>query len=312
MESHHEARSGSRGHYLLGGGARRAEGIDSPVLNRAPLRVLWGLALCWLTLGLACSSELEADPTLQLFAASSATDAMRELRDRFVDSTGQPVELTFGASSTLARQIQRGARADLFLSASQQWADASVEATSPTEANPTSLRCRVDLLNNRLVVVVPIGSTVQISRLDDLLQEQIELISIADPLAVPAGIYAREALESAGLWQALRPRLVPGNNVRTALRYVSSGAAAAGLVYATDALAEDRVEIAFEVSPEDHSAVTYSLLWLGNRERDASRGRELFDFLHSEEAREVFERHGFGVVAAIVPGKPSPAGGDLP
>ncbi len=222
-----------------------------------------------------------AEPPVQLFAAASATDALSEIRDRYQATTGHSVELTFGASSTLARQIQSGAPADLFLSASTAWAD-EVERRTGT----AMIRRRV-LLGNRLVVIAPADSSLELLTLHDLANAEVAVVAIADPDSVPAGIYARQALEQVGSWESLRPRLIVGDTVRTALQYVATGSAPAGIVYATDARAEPRVRVVLEVPPELHAPIELPLLLLGQR------GGPLYDYLGGDQAAAIFASHGF-------------------
>jgi molybdate transport system substrate-binding protein len=227
-----------------------------------------------------------------LNAASSTTDAVEQIRDRFTASTGYRVELNFGSSSTLATQIQAGGDVDLFLSASESWADHV--STSP-RGRSRVLR-RVDLLSNRLVVVVPKDSPHTVGSVDDLLDPAFEYVTVADPKSqVPAGVYAREALEALGLWNELEPKLVFGENVRAALRYVETRSAQAGLVYRSDAAASSDVRVALEIDPALHQQVRYPLLLLRHSEYHEGAA-EFFDYLTGPEAAEVFREHGFTVL----------------
>lgn len=225
-------------------------------------------------------------------AASSTTDAVERIRDDFVKQTGYKVELDSGSTSRLATQIKNGGDVDLFLSASEKWAD---EVTTNQRGKSRVLE-RVDLLSNRLVVVVPQDSTRSVANIEDLLDSAFEEVALANPDAlVPAGVYAKEALENLGLWEKLRPKLIYGDNVRTTLTYVESGSVPAGIVYATDAVASKRVRVAFEIDPSLHKQVRYPLLLLRHSGHHPGAA-ELFDYLTGPEAAKVFTELGFTVL----------------
>lgn len=225
---------------------------------------------------------------IQMFAASSMTDAISELRDDFEAETGYSVELTLSSSASLAVQIQSGAEADLFLSANVAWAD----EVALNDRGRSRILDEVELVSNRLVIVAAADSEVELKTLADLASPELGEIAIAEPNSVPAGIYAREALETVGLWETLRERLVPGTNVRTALGYVVTGGVSLGIVYASDAKASPDVRVLLEIDPAMHSPIRYPLLLLRHSRRTPGAA-EFFEFLTSPSARVGFERHGF-------------------
>jgi molybdate transport system substrate-binding protein len=225
---------------------------------------------------------------IQMFAAASMTEAIWEIRDIFEEETGFSVELTLSSSSSLAVQIQSGAEADLFLPANLAWA----EEVALNDRGRSRILKRVDLLSNRLAVVASTGSAIEVTDLADLGSAEYGEIAIAEPNSVPAGIYAREALQKVGLWEALQERLIPGTNVRTTLGYVATGVVPIGIVYSSDALASSGVHVLHEIDPELHSAIVYPLLLLRHSRRTPGAA-ELFDFLISPSTAAVFARHGF-------------------
>ena len=174
----------------------------------------------------ACGAREENPASILFFAAASTQDAVREISNRFEAENQVPVALNFAASSTLAQQILAGAGGDLFLSANLHWVEEVM-----TEGLASRRR---DLLGNRLVVIAPAGSGLQLRNPSDLLDPRIARLSLADPEGVPAGIYARDALRGLGLWQFLQSKVVRGSDVRQALFFVEQGEAEAGIVYATD------------------------------------------------------------------------------
>src|SRR5688572_23007895 len=190
----------------------------SPTMRRA---FLLCVPLLWLV---ALPARAEA---VLVFAAASTTDALRELAPGFTKATGHTVEFAFGASSDLARQAVAGAPADVFLSADTAKMD-QVEKAGLVQ--PGS---RVELLSNRLVVVVPADSKQTVASAAEL--RAVKRLTLADPAAVPAGLYAKAWLEKVGLWKELEPRVVPTLDVRAALSAVEAGRVDAGIVYATDA-----------------------------------------------------------------------------
>jgi molybdate transport system substrate-binding protein len=242
--------------------------------------------LCAACVGVARLARA-ADDEVLVFAAASLTDALQEVGRGF--ETRRQVRLTFSfaGSNDLARQIRAGAPADVFVSANVERMD---EVQRAGLVRPSD---RVDLLSNRLVVVVPSASGADVRTPADL--TRVGRIALGDPEAVPAGIYARDWLRRAGLWDALRDRVVPTLDVRAALAAVGSGDVDAAVVYRTDAAVSRRVRVAFEVRREDAPRIVYPAALLA-----ASRGpaaRAFLEYLLSGEARVVFERAGFEFVA---------------
>ncbi len=245
------------------------------------LALLLAIGLC------GCSSQ-RSEKTVLLFGAASTSDALDEISRNFERKTGYTVQTSYAATSTLAQQITSGARADVMLSANRQWADY-------LDDHDQTLRRR-DLLANRLVVIVPVDSSVDVSTPDDLLAEEIRHVAMADPEAAPAGMYARQALEKMQLWESLQQKIVTGGDVRQALSFVETGAAEAGIVYATDAAASTSVRVALEIDPGMTEPIRYPLLLLRSGEsRPAAEA--LYEYLQSPEAESVFRQRGFGGVA---------------
>lgn len=245
------------------------------------------LSMATLLLLVSCGPS-ETRASIQMFAASSMTDAITELRDRFQEETGYRVELTLSSSSSLAVQIQSGGEADLFLSANLEWA----KAVATNERGGSRVTEQVQIVSNRLVVVARSDSEQKLTSLVDLVPESVGEIALAETSSVPAGIYAREALERAGLWEVLHERLIPGSNVRTALGYVEAGGIAVGIVYASDAVASPNVKVLFEIDSEMHSPIRYPLMLLRHAER-VEGAPEFYAYLKSPLAAAVFRRHGF-------------------
>ncbi|MEO1198491.1 MAG: molybdate ABC transporter substrate-binding protein [Pseudomonadota bacterium] len=225
-----------------------------------------------------------------VFAAASLKTALDEIAGMFEAETGHGVTLSYAGSSVLARQIQHGAPADVFISASSDWMDV-LEADGLIEP-----KTRVDLLGNRLMLIVHgrnASPAMLHGRVDDWLGEEGR-IAMALVDAVPAGIYGKAALESLGLWDRVADRVVQADNVRAALALVATGEAPLGIVYLTDALVEDRVSPVVLVDPTAHPPIVYPVARIA--ESDGPMALPFLAFLQGPEARAVFERHGFRVL----------------
>lgn len=221
-----------------------------------------------------------------VFAAASLTDACREVARGFESASGHRVAFNFGASSDLARQIRAGAPADVFFSADLARMDELEQAGLVRAAD------RVNLLSNTLVIVVPAGSAAVVRGPSDL--AGLRRLAVANPEAVPAGIYARTWLASLGQWEGLKDRVVPTLDVRAALAAVEAENAEAGIVYRTDAALSKRVRVAFEVPPGEGPKITYPLAPLAATKRPAARA--FAAYLRSPASLAVFRRHGFVVL----------------
>lgn len=233
---------------------------------------------------LGCGAPRPA--ALHVFAAASTREALEEVARQYEAEGGARVDCSPAASSALARQIEQGADADLFLSADERWADYLAQRGLVAR--------RRDLLANRLVVVVPRDSGLKLTSLDGLAGGEVRHLALAlEP--VPAGRYAREALRKAGVWGRVEGRVREAGDVRAALAVVERGEAEAGIVYATDAAASSRVRVALEVPEGLHEPVRYPLVLL-RAAADKPAARALYDYLGGEKAAAVFRRAGFEVV----------------
>lgn len=246
-------------------------------------KLLTGL-LILVVLGTGASrADLRAADPVRIFAAISTREALARAAEAFSAETGIPIEMNAGATSDLARQIVNGARADLLLSADEEWAD----FVAARQRVPR----RQDLLTNRLVVVVPESLEMAISSIQDLAKSEVRRIAVA-AATVPAGRYARQACNSAGIWEAVRDRLIEGGDVRAALAYVTRGEAEAGIVYATDVGPGRSVKVACVVPEGLHGPIRYPLLLLESPGNEGP-AQQCFDFLCSEKARPYFLAAGF-------------------
>jgi molybdate transport system substrate-binding protein len=225
---------------------------------------------------------------LMVYAAASLSDTLKEIGDKYEKDHRQVVRFNFGASSLLARQIEQGGPADLFFSADEATMD------SLQEKDLLLTGTRRSVLSNTLVFVLPTGSKQEFRAPADLTSADWKRIALAQPDSVPAGVYARQYLNSLRLWDAIKDRVVPTENVRAALAAVASADADIGVVYKTDALISKDVKIAFEVPADQGPKISYPLAIL-KASKNTAEARALEDYLAGPEARTIFEKFGFAV-----------------
>ena len=242
------------------------------------------ILLSFAFLFIGCSGE-----ELVIFGAMSLTDALTEVSQRFGTARSVKVYCNFAGSSTLQRQIEKGAPADVFISASPKQMDALQQKGLLYEDS------RRAILSNRLVLVAPIDSSLSTTDVGLLVQDSIRRIAIGEPNSVPAGIYGREALTHLGVWNAVQPKLIPSTDVRSTLAYVESGEVDVGVVYQTDAGFSKKVRIIYRFPDSSHTPIVYPAAVL----RDTGNkvlAQTFLEYLQTAEVAAIFEKHGFSVV----------------
>jgi molybdate transport system substrate-binding protein len=230
----------------------------------------------------------EAQSGLTVFAASSLSDSMKAVADAYQAKTGTRATLSFGASNTLALQIDQGANADIYMSADSDWMDFLQK--NNRLANDT----RRDLLGNRLVLIGGSTSTaLTIAPHFDLAGAlKGGRLALADPNAVPAGKYAKSALTALEVWESVANKIAPAENVRVAMAYVSRGEAPYGIVYETDAKIDPGVHVVGVFPENTHPPIVYPVALT----RTASpAAKAFFTFLSGPESRAIFEKAGFSL-----------------
>jgi molybdate transport system substrate-binding protein len=222
-------------------------------------------------------------------AAASLKDSLLDI-EKLYEKSHPRINLTFnfGSSGTLQKQIEQGAPADVFVSAGVKQMRALVDKGYVQHNSQT------ELLSNDLVVVVPMDSKIMPSSATarQLTNDAVKVIAMGIPDTVPAGQYAKEALEWLGLYDSLSPKLVQGKDVRQVLTYVETGNADAGFVYRTDALASKKVQIALTINPRAHQAIVYPIGVMKESKHNAEAVR-LYQYLQGQEATEIFLDYGF-------------------
>lgn len=251
-----------------------------------------GLLIC-LAFSLGCSHEDSRDASrnqrLIISAAASTTELVEALAEQFTRQTGVEVKANFGPSNGLAAQIIEGAPADLFLSASEDWAQ-EVEKSGLAAAS-------APFLTNKLVIVVPSDNPANVRQPEDLLHASVKKIALAGE-NVPAGKYADQALTRLNLLDALvaENKIVRGQSVRSALSFVEQGEAEAGIVYSTDVTSAKNVSIAAEFAPSLHDDIVYVLVLLKPSAANAD-AQSLYEYLQSDAADSTLQRLGFSRIA---------------
>jgi molybdate transport system substrate-binding protein len=245
----------------------------------------------------ACSPKEDAarsaatEPPARVFAAASLTDVLKTIGESYA-AAGHPAPVVnFAASSELARQIEQGAEADVFISADEAWMDYLAERSLIDPAT------RATLLTNTLVLVAPADKPIAIEikgGMDLKAALKRGKLAIANPDSVPAGKYAKEALGHFSAWASVEADTARAENVRAALRFVEAGEAAAGIVYATDAKASGgKIAIVGEFPPGSHTPITYPAAIVAGK--TGGPAKDFLAYLSSPAARSAFEAAGFGV-----------------
>ncbi|WP_404319010.1 molybdate ABC transporter substrate-binding protein [Bacillus lumedeiriae] len=260
--------------------------------------------LCLLMIPLGCSNGEQPSTTsskesntneavsskkteLIISSAASLTDALNELENSF-ESKHPNIDLTynFGSSGKLVQQIEQGAPADVFLSASKQDMDTLQEKSLIQEES------RSDFAKNEVVLITNKDHSLPLSSFEELSPKQIKHFAIGEPESVPVGRYTKEVLEHLKLWAPLQSKLVLGSDVRQVLTYVESGNADAGVVYSSDAMISDKVKVVAAAKPEWHEPIIYPGAVTSNS-KHTKEAQAFLTYLTSKEGKEVFTKYGF-------------------
>ncbi len=243
-----------------------------------------------LTLLLAVPAPVVHAANVNVFAAASLKEALDDQARQFEARTGDKVAITYAASNALARQIEAGAPADLFIAADLDWMNYA------DQRRLLAPNTRVTLLRNTLVLIAPASS-----KLDLKIGPNFGLaaalgtakLAMANPETVPAGKYGKSALEALSVWSGVEKNVARTENVRTALAYVSRGEAPLGIVYGTDAFADKGVRIVDTFPANSHPPIVYPAAVVASSQSPAAK--PLLDFLSSPQAGTVWKKYGFGL-----------------
>lgn len=249
----------------------------------------WGKLIAGSVLVVGLAAQAQAADKITVFAAASLTNAMQDIAAQYQKEKGVQVVSSFASSSTLARQIEQGAPADLFISADQQWMDYSISKQQIVE------NTRYTLLGNELVLVAAKTSKIDNVEIDDKTQWTKLLgdsrLAVGDPDHVPAGIYAKEALQKLGAWSTLEPKLARASDVRGALALVEREEAPLGIVYGSDAIASKKVKVVGTFPASSHKPVEYPMAIVKDHEKPEVRA--FYDYLKTPAASAIFKQYGF-------------------
>ncbi|MCC6918457.1 MAG: molybdate ABC transporter substrate-binding protein [Alphaproteobacteria bacterium] len=251
----------------------------------------WGAALAAAAL-LAFTPATATNDKLTVYAAASLKESMDELGKAYEAKTGVAIVSSLAASSALARQIENGAEADVFISADTEWMDYLADRGLIVPET------RANVVGNHLVLIAPKGAAPALKITPNFaLVAALNggRLSVGDPDAVPAGKYARQSLTTLGVWGQVADHLLRADNVRVALAYVSLGEAPLGIVYATDAMAEPKVEVVDTFPDDTHLPIVYPAAAV----KGGAPGAATFvGWLQTPEAGAIFARRGFTVLGA--------------
>jgi molybdate transport system substrate-binding protein len=224
---------------------------------------------------------------LTISAAASLTDSMKEIQKIFTKKYSHIIlNFNFGASGTLQQQIEQGAPVDLFLSAGTK----QIQAL----ADKKLIEKTRNLVTNELVLIAPDVVTSSINKIEDLSKSEVKYIAIGQPDSVPAGNYAKQSLMYYKLWDNLQSKIVLAKDVRQVLTYVETGNSDAGIVYKTDAISSAKVKVILTFDQKSYSPIQYPI-GIIKTSKHPKESQQLFDFLQSKEANEVFLKFGFSL-----------------
>ena len=250
---------------------------------RSKMKKIIGVLLSLTTLFVSLSTS--ASQKITLFAAASLTNAMQEIATSYqTEHQDSEIVFSFASSSVLAKQIEQGAPADIFMSADQKWMDYLIEHKVATD--------KQNLLKNGLVLIAPKQSKLENVQINANTNWQAilpkgERLAVGDPDHVPAGLYAKESLINLGVFDKLLPQMAPASNVRDALMLVERNEAALGIVYSTDAKVSDKVKIIGSFPADTFKSIEYPITLL------KAAATEFYQYLNSEKAKAIFQKYGF-------------------
>jgi len=229
--------------------------------------------------------------TLNISAASSLTNALNEVNKLYTQSKPWvTITPNYGSSGTLQTQIENGAPCDVFLSA------AATQMDNLQNENLLLAGSRANLLTNKIVLIVPKGSTLGLTGFSDLTLAKVKLIAIGDPKSVPAGTYAQQAFTELGILSAIQSKFVLGANVTQVLQYVDGGNVDAGVVYSTDALSDSNVTVVATGPADVNAGIVYPMAIL-KASKNATAAQDYLTFLGSAQAKTIFEKYGFAMAS---------------
>lgn len=226
--------------------------------------------------------------SLTVSAAASLTDVMEEVRLAWQrENSAIALNFNFGSSGSLQAQIEQGAPVDVFVSAASKQMDVlQQQGLILTDT-------RKNFLTNQVVLIEPKTASA-LKDFSDLRNVTVQRVAIGDPASVPVGKYSQEVLTSLGIFESVKPKLVLTKDVKQVLSYVETGNVDAGIVYLTDAIGSEQAQIVAIAPEKSHSPVVYPIAVLRDS-KNVAAAQEFEQFLFSQQAKTVFQKHGFGI-----------------
>ncbi len=247
-----------------------------------------------ITWSIILSSAAMADGKVTVFAAASLTNALTEVSASYEANENGKVSSAYASSSILAKQIENGAPADIFISADSKWMNYLQEKKLINNAS------RKDLLGNKLVLIAPKGRgfNVKLDKSFDLAKSFDGKLCTGDIDSVPAGIYAKQSLTYLNWWDSIKTRIVGAQNVRAALAFVERGECVAGIVYETDAKISTKVEIVATFPEQSHVPIVYPIAIVSNANLASTNklANDYLNYLQSPNAIAIFKKYGFSIL----------------
>lgn len=240
-------------------------------------------------LALFMAVALHAEEKITVFAAASLTNALGDISAQYEKEKAVKISHSFAASSTLAKQNENGAPADIFISADTKWMNYL------QDKNLINVASRKEFLGNKLVLIAPKGRgfAVKLDKAFDFAKAFDGKLCTGDIDSVPAGIYAKESLTYLGWWNGVKTRIVGAQDVRGALAFVERGECSAGIVYETDAKVSNKVEIVAAFPEESHKPIVYPVAFVANAK---NMNNDYLNYLQSRPALEIFRKYGFSII----------------
>ena len=237
-----------------------------------------------------CSSSGSEPVELTIAAAASLTDVMADIQTAYAEKElNVTLNFTFASSGSLQTQIEQGADVDVFLSA-------ALKQMKTLQGEKLLLNdTYTELLQNKVVLIVPADSTAKIDSFDDINTDAVALIGLGEPSSVPAGSYAKQVFTTLGIWDAVSAKANYGSDVRTVLIWVENGEVDCGVVYATDAMTSDKVTVVAEAPDGSCDKIIYPGAIVASSS-NADAAQDFLDFLTSKTAVKIFESYGFTVI----------------
>jgi molybdate transport system substrate-binding protein len=251
--------------------------------------LLFSLVVLYFVVPAGCTQKTQV--ALNISVALSLTDALTEINVLYQKENPHiTITPNFASSGTLQKQIEQGAPCDVFISA------ASTQMDNLAKGSLIVVESRKNLLNNKVVLVVPADSTLGLSSFTDLTREAVQKIAIGDPKSVPAGSYGQQVFDNLGITKAIQSKLIMGSDVRQVLNYVESGEVDAGIVYSTDAAVSSKIKVVASAPEEINAKIVYPVAII-KASHNAETAQDYIDFLFSVKAKEIFEKFGFATIS---------------